>query len=296
MSKYRYCGGSQAGKSHERSSIVCQDAFCILDKEDFIIAAVADGLGSSKHSDIAADMAANSVAGYCADHICNEMNDEQILSVIKNAFDNTNYEIKQKANDCPDDYDTTLTLAVFIEGIIYFGHAGDSGIIALRTDGVFEKVTEQQLGDGEGVDLPVYPLAAKSRWVFGKYKQRAGVIFLMTDGILNKVIPYLLKSQEYKMDHAYLYYLYDNMRKNQNLDDWIKDELSLIIPNEVRYDDKTLVAILCSSVKIKHRPKAYYEFPSESLYRSLLDEQKNALNAISSSINDKEINKESERI
>jgi len=217
------------------------------------------------------------------------MTDELIIFVIKRAFDNVNFEIKQKACENPDDYDTTLTLAVFIKGIIYFGHAGDSGIIALCTNGFLEKVTEQQLGEGEGIDRPVYPLAAESRWVFGKHKKRVNVIFLMTDGVLNKVIPLFLKDQKYKMDHAYLYYLYDNLRKNSNLDDWIIKELSLITPEEVNYDDKTLVAVLCKSVRIRHRPKTYYDFPGECLHKFLLNKIKIALNSISTQTNNKDI-------
>jgi len=290
MSIYRYCGDSQAGKSHEQNGQVCQDSFFILDKDNFVIASVADGLGSSKHSDVAASMAANGAAEYCANNIKKGMTDEQIISVIKRAFDIVNFEIKQTAGDNLDEYDTTLTLTVFIEGSVFFGHAGDSGIVALCSDGIFEEVTEPQLGEGKGIDRPVYPLAAESRWIFGKHGKHVHVIFLMTDGMLNKVISPILKDQKYKMDHAYLYYLYDNMRKNPKLDDWIKEELSLIAPEEVNFDDKTLVAVLCNCVKIKHRTKAYYEFPSETLHNSLLNKIKNALNSIGNPINDKDNN------
>ena len=39
---------------------------------------------------------------------------------------------------------TTLSLAVFINGDIYYGHVGDSGIFAFYDDGNIEPITTQQ--------------------------------------------------------------------------------------------------------------------------------------------------------
>ena len=277
MGIYRYCGDSQKGKSHETNGLPCQDSYFVMERGDLVFAAVADGLGSSKHSEIASEMAARSTVEFCANNIRRGMPDNDVISIIRKAFDNANFSIKQHAGDHQDDFDTTLTLAVFNSGEVYFGHAGDSGIIALRWDGLFEQVTEPQLGDGYGKERPVYPLAAESRWVFGKYKYRAKALFLMTDGVLNKAIPPLLEDQEYKLDHAYLYYLYDNLDKNRNLDTWVKEELTRIRPQEINYDDKSLLAIICSAVKLTLQPKRYYEFPRESLWKSLLEKHEREL-------------------
>jgi len=279
MSNYRLCGSSQKGRSHETSGIVCQDTYYYIEKPDFIVAAVADGLGSSKHSDIASNIAAKSTVEYCANKINIKMWDNNILAIIKTAYDEANFNIKQTANGNLDDYDTTLTLAVLIQGNLYYGHAGDSGIIALRKDGIFEEVTTPQLGEGYGKERPVYPLAAESKWVFGKYAHRTHVIFLMTDGILNKVIPPLLENQKHKLDNAYLYYLYDNMIKNPDIHQWINGELNNILPQEVNYDDLTIVIAMCNNVKLRLQRKEYYEFPSETLWNSLLQNHKNRLYA-----------------
>ena len=230
---------------------------------------MADGLGSSKHSDVASKIAANSSVEYCADNIRKGMKDSDILKIIQDAFNNVNFAIKRKAGDFLDDFDTTLTLAVFINGDVYYGHAGDSGIIALRCDGVFDQVTKAQLGSGYGKERPVYPLAAESHWIFEKYKYRAKALFLMTDGVLNKAVPPLLEYQKYKLDHAYLYYLYDNLIKNPDLVNWVNTELARILPQEINYDDKTLVAVICTSVKLIRQRKEYYEFPSKNLWGEL---------------------------
>jgi len=277
MNKYRFCGVSQMGKSHETSETVNQDAYYFLDKTEYIIAAVADGLGSSKRSDIASKIAVKGAVEHCAGLISTKTQDKDILKIITDAFDKVNFEIKQTAGEHLDDYDTTLTLAVFMHHSVFFGHVGDSGVIALRCDGKFEEVTVPQLGSGYGKERPVFPLASKSHWVFGKYKHKTKAIFLMTDGMLNKVIPPMLDKQVYKLDHEYLFYIYDNLCKNANLDKWIVDEMTLILPPEVNYDDKTIVAIVFIKSRIKLQTKKYYLFPGKDLWSSLLEQQKRQL-------------------
>ena len=277
MIDYRWCGASRKGKSHEINGLPCQDSSCILVGKGFIVAAVADGLGSSKHSDKASYIAANNAANYCAKNIHVGMSDANIQKIIKQAFDKANFTIKVTARDNLDDYDTTLTLAVFMDGEIHYGHAGDSGIIAVRSDGIFEQVTQPSLGDGQGSERPVHPLAAESHWVFGKYDQPTKAIFLMTDGVLNKVIPPLLEDQRYKMDNSYLYYLYDNLEKSHDLEKWIDTELNKINPQEVNYDDKTIIAVICISQEIILQQQSYYQFPDEELWNYLIDEHKSSL-------------------
>ena len=277
MGLYRFCSGSQIGESHIQDGTKCQDSNYIIENAGIVFAAVADGLGSSKHSDIASQIAAAGSVQYCAANIRVGMTDEQIISVIKTCFDKVNFAIKQKANGALEDYDTTLTLAVFIEGDLHYGHAGDSGIIVLRSDGLLEEVTEPQLGSGQGKERPVYPLASQANWVFGKYKHRARALFLMTDGVLNKAVPPLLENQTYKLDNAYLFYLYDNLCKNLDLNSWVEAELSHLKPQEINYDDKTLAAILCDSVNITLRPNSYYEFPTKQIWNSLLEKHNELL-------------------
>lgn len=277
MSRYRYCGDSQQGKSHEVKGTVCQDAYCSRERNGLFVTAVADGLGSSKHSDVASKMAAYGVVDYCIANISGKCSESSILTAIRNAFATVCQSIKDYANDCMDDYDTTLTVAVLIGGVVYFGHAGDSAIISLRSDGIFEQVTEQQLGDGIGKDRPVYPLAAESRWIFSKYDHRVKALFLMTDGVLNKIAPPLLEDQEYRLDHAYLYYLYDNLCKSSDLDRWISDEVGKILPQETNFDDKTLTAVMVKYIKLKPQPLSYYRFPTEQLWGELIGRYKREL-------------------
>ena len=80
-----------------------------------------------------------------------------------------------------------------------------------------------------------------------------------------------------------MYYLYDNLLKNPNLKRWISDELDLIQPQEIYYDDKTLVAAVCATVRIRLKRKSYYEFPTTEQWSRLLEGHRNKLYAYKSS-------------
>jgi len=287
MGNYRFCGSSQIGKSHEVDDTVCQDSHFIREGKGFIVAAVADGLGTSKYSDIASKLAANSAVDYCIENISAIMPDDQILDSIHSAFEHANNLIKKEAQEDIDDYDTTLSLAVFREGEVFYGHAGDSGIIALCADGTFEEVTQQQLGEGEGKDRPVFPLINESRWIFDKFNQTVHAVFLMTDGMLNMTVPPLLAEQRYQLDHSYLYYLYEEVRDGDDIKSWIDDEIIQISPGVVNYDDKTLIVIIDGDVAITDQPDEYYEFPSDALYKSLLSQKPMAAAAAPQSVYEK---------
>lgn len=59
-------GFSVVGKSHIKKGTCCQDSHCIRKLENgWIIAAVADGVGSAKNSHIGSKIAAKTVVEFC---------------------------------------------------------------------------------------------------------------------------------------------------------------------------------------------------------------------------------------
>lgn len=272
MSNYIVCGHSSIGRSHEDKGIKCQDSCCYRNDDNIVIAAVADGVSSSKHSDIASKNAVNFVVDFLFKHIDKKDSVDKILEIIKQGFDEALFRIKQIANGVLNDYDTTLTVAVLIDDNLYYGQIGDSGIVALLEDGKFERVTEAQNGEGIGKDRPVYPLAAVSKWCFNKYDNKVIALFLATDGVLKHLEPPLLETAVYKLNHAHLVFLYNNVdsRNNEDSSLWIKEEVENMPPEQVDYDDKTLVVVVNKNVKIKGQPKEYYEFPTPEFWNSLL--------------------------
>lgn len=276
MSNYIVCGHSSIGRSHEDKGIKCQDSCCYKNDDNIVVAAVADGVSSSKHSDIASKNAVNFVVDFLFKHIDKKDSVDKILEIIKQGFDEALFRIKQIANGVLNDYDTTLTVAVLIDDNLYYGQIGDSGIVALLEDGKFERVTEAQNGEGIGKDRPVYPLAADSKWCFKKYDNKVKALFLATDGVLKNIQPPLLdEGQTYNLNHKYLAYVFANLNSKKNSDNanlWIQKEVENMPPEEVDYDDKTLVVVVNNSVITKSQPKEYYQFPTPELWKNLIIE------------------------
>jgi transglutaminase/protease-like cytokinesis protein 3 len=106
--------------------------------DNLCIAAVADGLGSELYSDIASRVAVDVAVEVCSEEINEKKNDVDIIKTIKKAFTKSLEAIQMRALQDQRDvnqYDTTLSLAVLKANNLFFGHSGDSGIIALGQDG-----------------------------------------------------------------------------------------------------------------------------------------------------------------
>ena len=149
---YAY-GVTQRGTYHVKNDLVLQDAYKIEKySKNVCIAAIADGLGSEEHSDIASSLVVETVTQYCKKNIKMRSSDEEIINEIRNSFilaqKNIEEEVEKNGHEF-DQYGTTLSLAILINETLYYGHAGDSGIIALTMDGLYEKITTQQR-DEEG--------------------------------------------------------------------------------------------------------------------------------------------------
>lgn len=276
---YRICGHSAIGKSHENNGIKCQDSCKYDNKASIFVAAIADGVSASKHSDIASKKAVDCVVPYCIDNIAENDTQNKILSVIKDAFHKAKSEINQISGYDPKEYHTTLTVAVLIKDNLYYGQIGDSGIVAMHLDnGEFERVTEAQNGEGVGKDRPVYPLDSEEKWSINKYEHKVQALFLATDGVLSHIEPALLENQKYKLNNVYLSWILEKVTSAENDDkalDFLKDEVEKMPPDEVCYDDKTLVVI--SKNKFENLKKdndyAYYKYPTEEFWGKLKEEQ-----------------------
>ena len=260
-------GTTQQGTYHIKKDIVCQDAHFFLKCEgNMIIGAVADGLGSEKYSDVASQLAVKISVKYCADHILPEAADESILKILCDSFHLAQKSIEEEAekqNHELDEYDTTLSLAVLKNGCLYYGHAGDSGILALAEDGRYYAVTEQQRDD-MGRVFPLY--FGLEKWVFGKYPQKVASVFLATDGILELLFPVYLRQEEETLYVALAQYFMDKsiLQAEQQEEEAVQAHraafLQSITDAQVN-DDKTVLVMLDTTVDTARQPDAYYEEP-----------------------------------
>lgn len=275
---YTY-GITQQGTYHVKNNIVCQDAHNIVKCGDsMVVAAVADGLGSEEHSDIASKIAANSATNYCAKNICEDTTDEGILTVLHAAFVLAQNEIESEAKKNHhelDQYDTTLSLAILKDGTLFYGHSGDSGIIALTSDGLYEKITEQQR-DAYGRVFPLY--FGDEKWVFGKYGKPVASVLLATDGMFETFFPYLIQNEPVNIYVALARYFMDIqvLGVSELGETAVQDKMFKFIDSisdaQVN-DDKTVVVIASDAIVPKGQPESYYAEPDWTELKKKHDEE-----------------------
>ena len=263
---YAY-GITQQGTYHIKNDLVCQDAHHIIKCSDsFAIAAVADGLGSEEHSDIASKLAVKISTEYCAKKIKEDTVDDQILDIIKDSFALSQSRIEKTAEENghdSDQYDTTLSLAVFMGDTLYYGQSGDSGIVALTAEGLYKKVVEQQRDD----ENRVYPLCfGEEKWEVGKFSEPVVSVFLASDGMFEPLFPIYIRNEpvsiyvalaRYFMGPDYLHIEdvgEESVRKNV-------EEYMANIPDEQVNDDKTVVVLVNPDLDVKTQPPGYYAEP-----------------------------------
>lgn len=263
---YAY-GVTQQGTYHVKNNIVCQDSHRIIKCNDSMaIAAVADGLGSEMYSDTASKIAADFTTKYCAERITSETVEDEILQIIKEAFTLAQQKIEETAEQNGhelDQYDTTLSLAVLRDSELFFGHSGDSGIVALNMDGSYEKVTEQQR-DEENRVFPLY--FGEEKWIIRKYEKQVASVFLATDGMLETLFPIYLREEPISIYVALARFFMDAKILNIEADgeETVQNRISTFIekiPDAQVNDDKTVAVILNTDNKPALMAEDYYKEP-----------------------------------
>ena len=271
-------GITKRGRYHENDGSVCQDAHKIVKKGDFVFAAVADGVGSNTHSHIASQIAAEESVEYCAEHIDESKTTDEILEIIKEAFLSAKVKIdlraKEEKEKFPEahkefQFHTTLTLAVYRDGKLYYGQSGDSGILAFTTEGRVELVTVQHR-DEEG---RVFPLAyGETHWQFGTFGKGAASILLATDGVIEAMFPKCFISEPVKIYVAMACYFMDNafLRFPDNSVERIKSSREKYMTNVMAkeiYDDLTVAVIVDTNQTVTYQEDSYYEIPKVILQK-----------------------------
>lgn len=185
MSVIGYCFSIE-GASHKEKQIPCQDSSGILKKGAWKLAIVADGVGSCKYSDVASKLAVETASKVVNAAFPYE-GDENFLSLIRIAMHSAENAIETHAvkNDGSlNDYQTTLAMALYNGTTLYYGNAGDSGVVALDEFGSYHVLSSKQNNEyGE-----VHALAER-KFEVGKANFKAAAVFCMTDGLLDWLVP-----------------------------------------------------------------------------------------------------------
>jgi hypothetical protein len=253
------------GPYHKKNGIPCQDSYAyeVLDN-GYIVAAVADGLGSCKRSDVGSKVAADSAVAVCSGKLGNDMSDEEIIEIMKLAYmvaDVNVSTIAEKAGDMSDEYDTTLCLAIYDGRNLYYGQAGDSGLIALTNTGEYIPVTSQQRDE----DGAVFPLCfGLSYWEFGKVERDVSGYALMTDGIWEQLFPPLLKDEEIRINVPLAEKMinYFEIEEGEIIDlEKMMSEYWEKCPEKFIDDDKTSVCVINTGFVPTRKSVDYYNEP-----------------------------------
>lgn len=195
MSVVGYCF-SKIGLSHEEGGIPCQDYSGILKKGAWKLAIIADGVGSCKHSDIASKIAVETASKVVNAAFPYE-GDEDFLALIRIAMHSAENAIQNyalKNNQDINDFHTTLAMALYNGTDLFYGNAGDSGIVALDEFGEYHIITSKQNNEYGDVHT-----LAERKFEVGKATFKAAAVFCMTDGLLDWVVPKSLHKHKYKI-------------------------------------------------------------------------------------------------
>ncbi len=262
---------NMAGPYHLDNKLPCQDSFSVkIVKDKFMIAAVADGLGSELYSDIGSSVAVDMAVNYCAEHISEGLSLEKIEKILRNSF---LYAYKavlaraEKDGNSPDEYDTTLCLTVYDGEYLYYGQSGDSGLVVLLENGEYRYLTKQQRDE----DGCVFPLCwGPDKWEFGSIDEAVSAFMLMTDGILDQICPPIMRMQNIDINIPLARKFLDRFECNED-DVMMLEEAAYKylenFPREVLDDDKTIVVIMNTERKPGVKSDEYYAIPDRKVLR-----------------------------
>lgn len=263
-------GVTKRGVAHRCYGTRCQDAHMIrrvkqvaiwkdggkrdrlLPGKEYVVAAVADGLGSEAHSDIGANAAVNTAVSTMCELIgtwCATGDSALAISMprfIEQAMIKANNAVVKKAASMElpaNEFDATLVIAVYDGDQLFYGSAGDSGLIA-KTDAGFELVTHPSR-EGEA---STYPLYCKDKWEIGVFGRHVQGFLLATDGVLELLVPQFNNEKlKEKGVHLFMGAGYKSVGASDidaALEKRVENVLHRIQGNRYTYDDATVVVAL----------------------------------------------------
>lgn len=281
MTKIIYYRKCLKGRAHIEQGKPCQD-YCQVKRinRNWIVAGIADGVGSASKAEIGSKIAVESAINFIDNTFNNFKKKKNYLRLLQDAFENALISISQLSkseSDKINNYDTTLTIALYNGNNMYFGHSGDGGIIAISDDGDYIRVTEQQKGEFYNSVLPLR--AGKEIWQFG-HKSNISSLLLATDGVYDGLLcPNLLKLND---NQIYVHLIKDFIDLNfislrsKYVKDFEEEIETFFRDDNCSYisDDMTIVGIINSNKIPKMKDEMYYLEPD---WKNLQNEINNKL-------------------
>ncbi len=163
---------------------------------EFLVAAVADGLGSKEHPEIGAREAASTAVASLSLAVATRrdlsaVDDLELYGALHTAL----MAVERKAAELGVDAEalaTTLAVVAWDGERAVYAVAGDSGFVARMGDGSYRCLGEMARA---GSRTSVYPLSAVTHWQVGR-ADGIGAIVAATDGMLEQLWPGYVASTE----------------------------------------------------------------------------------------------------
>lgn len=250
---WKYVSYFQKGISHIKSATNCQDSVLVKENENGIIAALADGLGSLKYSEIAAQTVTETVCDcFLRASFPNNFNSEKFKTSLRDALiTEIKKSLSQKASEAnisSKDMDCTLVFVYVSKSInqAIAGRLGDSAIcvikesnsIAINDSNKSANGTNAILDDdsNEHLDLFVYNLDTENIYGF----------ILTSDGLDNELY---MKGSSHVNKAAELYFnsiCTDPQSGRKAIEDAIE---KLTFDENSPFDDDISIAVLSRASK-----------------------------------------------
>lgn len=174
---WRAVAVSKTGVSHAESKIPCQDACRFFTDAGTLIACVADGAGSSRHSDKGSRAAVDSFVRASHD-LLDDARGRSLVDIVTTAFEESRQAVAEVADGAPMDYATTLLGLIATRREVAAIQIGDGAIIL---DG--ELVIASHSGEYANETRFITEKAAKPNTFTAS--RRVKRVALMTDGLDN---------------------------------------------------------------------------------------------------------------
>lgn len=258
------------GTAHQaKKDGVCQDASdVVVLNNGWVVAAIADGLGSAKKSEIGSTTAVKTILSFVSENYPDKWHEESLMSLLRTAYHKALKTIRTLAEENQDsinDYDTTLTTVIYNGTNTVYGHVGDGGIIALSSYGDYTILTEKQKGEyfNETYTLRDGP----DIWSFGFSKEDVCSLIIMTDGIFDIACPWILAKKDQPIYLNYVRpFMDNNILKVSTPADFDNAQAEIIDFFKSPYskqitDDKTIVGIINTNVLPEIKPDEFYAEP-----------------------------------
>lgn len=268
-------GFSLPGRSHVQNGTPCQDAHTVRALSGgWVLAAVADGVGSAARSAEGAALAVASLGDFCAQNfpLTMSFDAEALPQLLQRGFAAAAAALEQAAF-CAQlplrEFDTTLTAALYDGQQAVVGHCGDGGVIALQPDGQYRVLTSAQKGEAWNEVVPLR--FGAQHWAFCREDAPVAGLLLLTDGLFDMAVPPLLTGCEPPVYTAFVHrFLHSGLAARpesaavQELSAFIQSDACAAIT-----DDVTAVVLLNAAQPAGQPPKGYLHEPDwEALRRA----------------------------